>query len=274
MERQKHVMRRPDWCVRPGGPAGFEKKVFISFYCRRTRGSFEALSMDRQMKNFLFFFALLIFKYRAALAAGPCCDRPIFIYPSGIGIPPGCMDSKCSKSSIHIESSEIANVKALNFLRDITKTGTLSVFDAPKDLSFKGLREIVHNGPGPALHIKDVHLDTDSFAKLKKITVDDPLRYCEKRDLVIIGDIDAVVKERLEKVANKALSVCDAGKASEVQGYFSDPSVFQGLLVGGPIALAVLLIVLTTALKKIISRKRREEVKEQSNISTPTKASS
>ncbi|CAD6196223.1 unnamed protein product [Caenorhabditis auriculariae] len=149
----------------------------------------------------------------AVVSAGDdCCKRSMWAYPSGNAIPPECELLNCTEGSIHIENPNPSHPLVLDFLSRATKTGSITIINGPYfGINNTNLEEIVHNGPGPAIHLKDSGLDAmTAFPNLSRITVKDPLRYCENWDLLVLDEPnDQGSWDWLVTIANETLKVCN-----------------------------------------------------------------
>ncbi|CAD6192988.1 unnamed protein product [Caenorhabditis auriculariae] len=148
-----------------------------------------------------------------ASAQDACCPGSMWSYPSGDAVPPGCEDSKvtCTEGSVHVEQPSKKSTIVSSFLMRATKTGAIIILDTGGvSLKMSNLKEIVHKGIGPAVHLRNSKLvDDESFNSLERIEVDDPYVYCKNRDLLRFeGNVSKKVRELLEKVANKTLDIC------------------------------------------------------------------
>ncbi|CAD6192757.1 unnamed protein product [Caenorhabditis auriculariae] len=139
-----------------------------------------------------------------------CCKGPMVALNNTEAIPHECRLPLliCTKAPIYAEDARYDGaVKYL--LYNLRNSSTITIIKS--EMSVNHLIEVTHGGPGAAITLKNAKLGEDSFENLKKITVDDPYIYCDgKNKLIDIeGDYNKIVIDRLEKVANETLAVCD-----------------------------------------------------------------
>ncbi|CAD6196052.1 unnamed protein product [Caenorhabditis auriculariae] len=175
-------------------------------FTKPTMGS----SKPRLKRQLVFAFGILFCTLSTVTSQVKCCKRPISAYPSGDAIPPECENLDCTEGSITMEKP--SGKKVVSFLGKTERTGAISILDNKlKAIMIPDLIEIVHNGPGPAVHLREPNLDDKfSFKKLQKITVDNPYIFCKNWDLIRLeNNVTEEIRLRLEKVANETLAVCN-----------------------------------------------------------------
>ncbi|CAD6199116.1 unnamed protein product [Caenorhabditis auriculariae] len=166
-------------------------------------------SKPRLKRQLTFAFGILFCTLSKVTSEGACCKRCISAYPSGEAVPPGCEIMDCTDESITIEKPN--GRKVSSFLAKASRTGAISILDNTRiEISISALTEIVHNGPGPAIHLRNPNLIGSSFFSLEKITVDNPYKFCKNWDLIRLeNNVTTEVRNWLEKVANETLAVCN-----------------------------------------------------------------
>ncbi|CAD6200223.1 unnamed protein product [Caenorhabditis auriculariae] len=169
-------------------------------------------SKARLKRQLVYVFGILFCAISRATVEGACCKRAMIAYSSGEAIPPECQDNSvtCTEESIFLENPSSFRILD-SFLKSATRTGSITILDNEKiDIVISNVEEIVHNGQGPAVHLRNPALVGRSFVKLKKITVPNPHMFCQSWDLLRLeNNITAEVRNRLEKVANETLAVCN-----------------------------------------------------------------
>ncbi|CAD6194211.1 unnamed protein product [Caenorhabditis auriculariae] len=163
-----------------------------------------------RLKSWIFYIFGILWTLSSFSAADECCKRSMWAYSSGDAMPPECITLFCTDSVIHIEGSDDTKQTVVKFLNTAKKTGPIAILDNTVVVSAAVVKEIVVNGPGPAIYLRNSSLhEPTAFIKLDKISVDNHLRYCEKYDLLRLeGPIGKDLRERLETVANRTLADC------------------------------------------------------------------
>ncbi|CAD6196219.1 unnamed protein product [Caenorhabditis auriculariae] len=127
-----------------------------------------------------------------------CCKRNMYAYHSGDAMPEECESSSvsCTEGAVFVEHANVKSQMVTGFLSRARKTGAITLINIKHLLfSIANLEEIVHHGPGPALHLNNSV---------------DPLRYCKDRNLIILeGNMDKDLRIKLEALSKKTLAVCD-----------------------------------------------------------------
>ncbi|CAD6197228.1 unnamed protein product [Caenorhabditis auriculariae] len=169
-----------------------------------------------RQKRQIFYISMTLFcTLSSVLAEEVCCTKSAWAYPTGEAVPPECDKNgvTCTEGLIHVEKPLKSSKSIAGLLGRVKKSGPITILDnTDLVISIDMLEEIVHNGPGPAVHLRDPKLaDGTCFTSLKRIIVDEPLRYCKKRDLLLFeGNVTPEVKDLLEKAANETLSGCES----------------------------------------------------------------
>ncbi|CAD6198589.1 unnamed protein product [Caenorhabditis auriculariae] len=180
---------------------------------RRLAGMVVSFSKARLKRQLVVMFHIILWTLPTTFAIDKCCTRAMFSYPSGDAIPPECsVDTiKCTESVITMENPASTSTAVRSFLSRATKTGAIIVHgNADPPLIISNLKEISHEGPGPALFLKNPKLVAGNcFNQLQKISVKDISTYCEKRDLLRLEGVTAEVRNILETVANQTLLECE-----------------------------------------------------------------
>ncbi|CAD6189846.1 unnamed protein product [Caenorhabditis auriculariae] len=173
-----------------------------SFKYKELKASFQC--------SLLLFFITLISIFSSVLA-GNCCTQPMVSFSSGEAFPDECLKLACTDDIILVVNPNVNHRLIWNFAFEATQISTLTVIsNRGKPLEFNKLERIVHHGSGPAIRFFDADIASISFVNLKEIIVDEPLIYCQKRDLIVFeSQISQVVMDRLKKIARKTLAVCD-----------------------------------------------------------------
>ncbi|CAD6185722.1 unnamed protein product [Caenorhabditis auriculariae] len=169
-------------------------------------------SKARLKRQLVYVFGILFCAISRATVEGACCKRAMIAYSSGEAIPPECQDNSvtCTEEPTFLENPSSLRILD-SFLKRATRTGSITILDNKNvEILISNLEEIVHNGQGPAIHLRNPQLTGKAFVKLNKITVPNPHMFCKKWDLLRLeNNVTAEVRNRLETVANKTLAVCN-----------------------------------------------------------------
>ncbi|CAD6184650.1 unnamed protein product [Caenorhabditis auriculariae] len=173
----------------------------------------ERLPYPSENMSFRFLFIAIITADTFSVASGvEWCKRPMMCYASGCAVPDECAVPDCFNTEAPIYVENLASTGPLHsFLERARQISTLTIIGNAKPILPYYVTEIVHEGTGPAVTLKNAKFLPKSFKNLEKITVDDPYFFCdvENKLIDIEGYLVPVVKVRLEKVANQTLAVCD-----------------------------------------------------------------